>query len=111
MKLAELQDAPKHAVSRTGPRRRLSRLLEEEAVHLALLDLHRDMQTQVAEAIDRLARGVYGRCVACGRPIPPARLQALPFALRCVPCQERHEAELRRKRPGEEFEDADRSLA
>lgn len=32
-----------------------------------------------------------GRCAGCGEPIPPARLAALPNAVRCLPCQRRHE--------------------
>src|SRR4051794_38582280 len=32
------------------------------------------------------------RCAGCGRPIPPGRLEALPDATRCVPCQPRAEA-------------------
>lgn len=32
-----------------------------------------------------------GECVDCGEPIEPARLAAMPKALRCVDCQSRHE--------------------
>ncbi len=31
-------------------------------------------------------------CAACGRPIPPERLAAIPAATRCVSCQQRTEA-------------------
>lgn len=31
------------------------------------------------------------RCVGCGRPIPPERLEAIPDATQCVPCQHRTE--------------------
>jgi hypothetical protein len=31
-------------------------------------------------------------CVGCGRPIPPERLEAVPDATRCVPCQQRAES-------------------
>ena len=31
-------------------------------------------------------------CLECGEPIPLARLRALPDAVRCVGCQETHEA-------------------
>jgi DnaK suppressor protein len=67
--------------------------LEEEEVWLAVLDQSREAQTQVAEALHLLAEGRYGRCVSCGKLIPAARLRALPFALRCLLCQERFEAE------------------
>jgi RNA polymerase-binding transcription factor DksA len=49
-------------------------------------------------ALDRLARGEYGRCVECGEPIGRARLAALPEVERCVECQER--AERRRRADG-----------
>ena len=42
------------------------------------------------EAIDvalaRIATGDYGRCDACGKPIPAARLDAMPTAVVCVSC-------------------------
>lgn len=41
------------------------------------------------EAIARWDAGTYGRCAACGRPIPAARLAARPFAELCVPCAEK----------------------
>jgi len=37
-------------------------------------------------ALGRIATGDYGRCDACGEPIPSARLEAMPTALVCVPC-------------------------
>ncbi len=63
----------------------------EEMVWLAVLERGRGVRAQVDEALHRLAAGLYGLCAACGGPIPPARLRALPFAVRCLPCQERLE--------------------
>ncbi len=71
-----------------------------DAIQLALLDCHRRQAAQIEEAIRRLARGEYGICQTCGSAIGLERLQALPFAQRCAPCQAR--AELRaphRRRP------------
>jgi DnaK suppressor protein len=48
----------------------------------------RDLQ-QVEAALGRLDAGTYGLCQACGRPINPARLQALPWAALDVECQQR----------------------
>ena len=64
---------------------------EEEQVWLAVLDRSYAAQLELDRAIELLAEGRYGRCVACERRIPPGRLRALPFAVRCVVCQERHE--------------------
>lgn len=38
----------------------------------------------VRAALDRVDAGTYGRCEACGRAIPAARLEARPTATRCV---------------------------
>jgi len=42
----------------------------------------------VDEALNRLHAGYYGSCLACERPIPAKRLQALPWARYCAKCQE-----------------------
>ncbi len=68
-----------------------ARELEEEQVWLAVLDRSSEFQVQVDEAMRLLSEGRYGQCIECGKPIPPARLRALPFALRCLCCQERYE--------------------
>ncbi|WP_153505460.1 TraR/DksA family transcriptional regulator [Cumulibacter manganitolerans] len=44
---------------------------------------------QVDDALARLDAGTYGICVSCGQPIPAARLEARPFAERCVRCAEK----------------------
>ena len=44
---------------------------------------------QVDDALTRLDAGTYGICVGCGQQIPAGRLEARPFAERCVPCTER----------------------
>lgn len=38
----------------------------------------------VRHARQRLADGHYGRCETCGDPIPEGRLEARPWATRCV---------------------------
>jgi DnaK suppressor protein len=38
-------------------------------------------------ALERIRDATYGKCDICGGDIPPARLQALPFATLCVKCQ------------------------
>lgn len=44
---------------------------------------------EVDEALTRIERGEYGHCEECGDDIPAKRLQAIPWARFCVPCQER----------------------
>jgi len=45
----------------------------------------------LARAEEKIRDGTYGRCEACGKAIPPARLQILPEALLCVRCAEQAE--------------------
>ncbi|MBI3697002.1 MAG: TraR/DksA family transcriptional regulator [Acidobacteria bacterium] len=40
-------------------------------------------------ALDRLDSGDYGICVDCGAAIASKRLVAIPWASRCIACQER----------------------
>ena len=39
---------------------------------------------EVRRAQEKLAEGTYGTCDVCGRAIPAGRLEALPWATRCV---------------------------
>lgn len=57
-------------------RQQVAALLESARARLGELDL----------AIRRVEGGDYGRCEACGRPIPDERLDALPTASTCVAC-------------------------
>ena len=43
-------------------------------------------------AIQRLDRGTYGTCERCTAPVPFERLNVLPMARLCMPCQRRSEA-------------------
>jgi RNA polymerase-binding protein DksA len=42
------------------------------------------MLREVDEALQRVAKGTYGLCVVCGKPIPKARLQIMPYATLCM---------------------------
>ncbi len=60
---------------------------------LALMKTRGEALAQIDAALARLRAGAYGRCAECDEEIPLPRLRALPFALRCAPCQERWEGE------------------
>jgi RNA polymerase-binding transcription factor DksA len=47
---------------------------------------------EVAAALGRVDAGTYGACVACGEPVPAARLAARPAAATCVACAARPSA-------------------
>ena len=46
---------------------------------------------QVVEALERIAGGKYGACLACQEAISPKRLAALPWAALCFECQQAEE--------------------
>ncbi|MGA5299566.1 TraR/DksA family transcriptional regulator [Nucisporomicrobium flavum] len=56
----------------------------------ALLAATRRSIEQISGALQRIADGRYGRCETCGTAIPAERLEVLPHAKLCVPCQEKH---------------------
>lgn len=59
----------------------------EQQRDLALRDRAVQHLAQVDAAVARLDDGTYGRCIRCGRDIPPERLEALPWAAHCIECQ------------------------
>ncbi len=69
--------------------------LEDETVWLAVLERSDASRAGLAQAVDRLAHGHYGECIDCEERIPAARLRAMPFAVRCIACQGRHERGLK----------------
>ncbi len=102
---------PSEAVSPSRMERRLRQLLarsERQLVELELslsgllgdsgtLQEDRDNTRIVIEAIRadvwatrralaRVADGTYGRCLRCGTPIAPARLEAIPIVEHCAAC-------------------------
>ena len=42
----------------------------------------------IRAALSRIQDGVYGLCLDCDEPISPKRLEAVPWASRCLSCQE-----------------------
>jgi len=65
-----------------------AQLSHDEFVSLRLNSLDYGQLRLVEEALDRVRSGDYGVCLACEQPIPPKRLQAVPWARYCVRCQE-----------------------
>jgi DnaK suppressor protein len=61
-------------------------LLEEEIEETEEIFLD-EGERRIAEARRALADGSYGVCKDCASEIPPARLEAVPEAVRCVVCQ------------------------
>jgi RNA polymerase-binding protein DksA len=60
----------------------------EQETTLALQNEAQQTLDQINEALARLDAGTYGTCANCGKKIPQARLEARPFAIYDIACQE-----------------------
>jgi len=58
---------------------------------LAVADILRERLTRMEEAERKLEEGTFGLCEDCGVEIEEERLRVVPYAVRCVRCQERSE--------------------
>ena len=43
--------------------------------------------TAIDEALERIESGTFGTCGRCGKPIAEERLDAIPYANRCIDCK------------------------
>jgi RNA polymerase-binding transcription factor len=71
--------------------------LENAEVVDALGNEARNEISRIAKALDQIKNDTYGTCVDCGEAIPMARLQAYPFADRCIRCATAVESARRRR--------------
>ena len=62
---------------------------ENNDVLAALDDEAQEMVMHIDVALDRINAGTYGQCVSCGESIQEERLQAIPFADKCITCAEK----------------------
>jgi DnaK suppressor protein len=67
----------------------------EQEVAVGLLQNEQHLLGTIAAALDRLDAGTYGCCERCGQDILLERLSAMPYACRCVACEEIQEKEQR----------------
>jgi DnaK suppressor protein len=70
----------------------------QEDIELALIQMKAETLNKINEALRRLEEGSYGNCFECGDEIAEARLRALPFAVRCIDCEEARESAEQRER-------------
>ena len=70
--------------------------LENAEVVDALGNEARSEISKIARALDQIKNNTYGICVDCGETIPMARLEAQPFADRCIRCATAAESVRRR---------------
>lgn len=75
---SEVRDTTDDATAQQGT----AEALQEEGVGSRML-------IEVQDALKRIEDGTYGKCTVCGRPIEPARLEAVPWARYCLEDQEK----------------------
>ncbi|QVL31021.1 TraR/DksA C4-type zinc finger protein [Telmatocola sphagniphila] len=59
----------------------------DDEVTLGSLRIEQDMDREIQSALDRIEQGTYGICEHCSKPISKRRLNALPYARRCLHCE------------------------
>jgi DnaK suppressor protein len=88
-----------------------------DPVDVAYDDVERELNSQLAAlesrelarieaALAAMREGRYGICEGCQKPIPIARLQALPYTSCCVACQRTHEVRRRTDPDSADWESA-----
>ena len=63
----------------------------EQELTLNLLGNEKGVFEQIEAALKRIENGSFGRCEGCGKEIPKARLEAIPYAALCVRCASKQE--------------------
>jgi RNA polymerase-binding transcription factor DksA len=63
----------------------------EQENTLSLLANEQQRLEEIAEALERIKQGTFGRCEECETEIPKARLKELPYARYCVACARKQE--------------------
>lgn len=60
-------------------------ILEREIAEASAARARRAVE-EIDDALSRMDEGSYGICEVCGRPIPVARLEVMPYARTCAGC-------------------------
>jgi DnaK suppressor protein len=63
----------------------------DQELTLSLLGSEKNALDQIDGALKRIEDGSYGQCEECGKEIPKARLEAIPYAAFCVQCASQRE--------------------
>ncbi len=66
----------------------------EESSHERMEALEKELKAHrkdIDEALERIKKGIYGKCVSCGNMIETERLKVKPTALYCVSCEKKRE--------------------
>jgi len=59
----------------------------QDEINSQLAEVESRELAHIETALEAMREGTYGLCEGCSKPIPLARLQALPYAVLCIDCQ------------------------
>jgi DnaK suppressor protein len=85
--LAELTAAPRDPMGAVSFGKRVGEGTNQAIERITQVDAAKKLDAKlrdVKRALEKLDDGTYGVCDVCGRPIAPERLEAIPWAVRCV---------------------------
>ncbi|MBX9655694.1 TraR/DksA C4-type zinc finger protein [bacterium] len=80
----ETADAPSRRAR--GPEDGTEGSTEQFDRDIALTISEEALREEALAALQRIEKGTFGQCETCGGTIAEARLQALPFARKCIKC-------------------------
>jgi DnaK suppressor protein len=87
--LAELTATPRDPVGAVSFGKRVGEGTAQAVERIAQVDAAKRLDAKlrdVERALGKLEEGTYGRCDTCGGKIAAERLQAIPWAVRCIRC-------------------------
>ena len=85
--LETLTAAPRDPMGTVSFGKRVGEGTSQAVERIAQVDAARQLDAKLRDvdrALAKLDEGTYGRCDVCGRPIGSTRLEAIPWAVRCV---------------------------
>jgi DnaK suppressor protein len=69
----------------------------ERDMAIRLVDQESALLREVKATLHRIDEGSFGACVDCDSPVGPKRLAAVPWAARCIQCQDAADRDGREK--------------
>ena len=85
--LETLTAAPRDPMGAVSFGKRVGEGTSQAVERIAQVDASQRLDAKlrdVERALDKVGEGTYGTCDACGRPIGPERLEAIPWAVLCL---------------------------
>jgi RNA polymerase-binding transcription factor len=85
--LATLTAAPRDPMGAVSFGKRVGEGTSQAVERIAQVDAAKQLDAKlrdVERALEKLAEGTYGVCDVCGAPIGSERLEAIPWAARCI---------------------------